>query len=366
MSFVTEMTNGDTHFDTTNFYIGLGLAIMSSGFIGASFIIKKKALIQLQKYGGLRASSGGFGYLKEWIWWAGLLSMGIGEAANFVAYTFAPASLVTPLGALSVIVSAVLASRYLNEKLNLLGKMGCLLCILGSTIIILHSPKEEEISSLSDLVIKIREPGYITYVLIVIMSTLSIVFHFGPAYGKQNILVYIYLCSSVGSLTVTSCKGLGLALKETISGKENAFANWLTWILIFSIILCIMIQMNYLNKSLDLFDTSIVTPVYYVFFTTLVIIASAILFREWTKMSAENILGASCGFLIVISAIFMLNAFREMDINYGNIRHMLKPKREMLSNYNSRWDDQERAINRVESQHLLNHTYVNLDLTRTI
>jgi len=49
--------------------------------------------------------------------------VGIGEAANFVAYAFAPASLVTPLGVLSVLVSAVLASKYLNEKLNLLGKV---------------------------------------------------------------------------------------------------------------------------------------------------------------------------------------------------------------------------------------------------
>jgi len=49
--------------------------------------------------------------------------VGIGEVANFVAYAFAPASLVTPLGALSVLVSAILASRYLNEKLNLLGKV---------------------------------------------------------------------------------------------------------------------------------------------------------------------------------------------------------------------------------------------------
>ncbi|EGI62689.1 Magnesium transporter NIPA2 [Acromyrmex echinatior] len=344
MSSIPEMRNDDTHYDTTNFYIGLGLAIASSVFIGASFIIKKKALIQLQKYGGLRASSGGFGYLKEWMWWAGLLSMGLGEAANFVAYAFAPASLVTPLGALSVLISAVLASRYLNEKLNLLGKMGCLLCILGSMVIILHSPKEEEISSLSELIIKIRE----------------------PAYGKQNILVYICLCSSVGSLTVMSCKGLGLALKETISGGKNAFANWLTWVFIFSVILCIMIQMNYLNKSLDLFDTSIVTPVYYVFFTTLVIIASAILFKEWAKMNIENILGASCGFLVVIIAIFLLNAFKEMDIHYGNIRHMLRPKREMLSSYNSRWDDQGGANTNVEAQHLLNHTYVNSDLTRTV
>lgn len=49
--------------------------------------------------------------------------MGIGELANFAAYTFAPASLVTPLGALSVLVSAVLSSKFLNETLNSLGKV---------------------------------------------------------------------------------------------------------------------------------------------------------------------------------------------------------------------------------------------------
>jgi hypothetical protein len=41
---------------------------------GSSFIIKKKALIRLNRTGGVRAGAGGFGYLKEWIWWAGLLS----------------------------------------------------------------------------------------------------------------------------------------------------------------------------------------------------------------------------------------------------------------------------------------------------
>lgn len=34
-----------------------------------------------------------------------IISVGIGEACNFAAYAFAPASLVTPLGALSVIVT---------------------------------------------------------------------------------------------------------------------------------------------------------------------------------------------------------------------------------------------------------------------
>lgn len=48
--------------------------------------------------------SGGFGYLCEVQWWFGLTIMALGELCNFAAYGFAPASVVTPLGALSVLV----------------------------------------------------------------------------------------------------------------------------------------------------------------------------------------------------------------------------------------------------------------------
>uniref|UniRef100_A0A1S3XA97 Probable magnesium transporter n=2 Tax=Nicotiana TaxID=4085 RepID=A0A1S3XA97_TOBAC len=82
---------------------GVILAISSSIFIGSSFVIKKQGL---KKAGanGKRAGSGGHSYLLEPCWWAGMLSMIIGEGANFAAYAYAPAILVTPLGALSMIV----------------------------------------------------------------------------------------------------------------------------------------------------------------------------------------------------------------------------------------------------------------------
>lgn len=351
-------------YDGTSFYIGLGLAVSSSGFIGASFIIKKLALMRLQRRGGVRASSGGFGYLKEWMWWTGLLSMGIGEAANFAAYAFAPASLVTPLGALSVLVSAILASKYLNERLNLLGKIGCSLCILGSTVFVIHSPKEQEVNTLADLLDKVKALGFLTYVFTVILFSVLIIFYLGPVYGKQNILVYIWLCSSVGSLSVVSCKGLGLALKETITGVSNGFANSLTWTCLFAVIICISVQMNYLNRSLDLFETTIVTPIYYVCFTTLVIIASAILFREWENMSTEDILGSISAFLIVIIAIFLLNAFKEMDVSYESIRHMLQPKRKTVFCSSDRVD--ERLLARFESDLNINHTYGAQTLSRSL
>lgn len=37
-------------------------------------------------------------------WLTGLIIVAIGEIANFAAYAFAPAILVTPLGALSVLI----------------------------------------------------------------------------------------------------------------------------------------------------------------------------------------------------------------------------------------------------------------------
>lgn len=38
-----------------DFYIGLGLAISSSAFIGGSFILKKKGLLRLARKGSMRA-----------------------------------------------------------------------------------------------------------------------------------------------------------------------------------------------------------------------------------------------------------------------------------------------------------------------
>lgn len=61
-------------YDQASFIIGLGLAISSSIFIGSSFIIKKTALRKLSASGNLRAAAGGFAYLKQWLWWLGLVT----------------------------------------------------------------------------------------------------------------------------------------------------------------------------------------------------------------------------------------------------------------------------------------------------
>ncbi|KAI6200610.1 Spichthyin [Aphelenchoides besseyi] len=314
-SSTLSLPGSDSRVNLVDFYIGLGLAVSSSVFIGSSFIIKKKALIKLAStYGGnQRASEGGYGYLKEWLWWLGVVTMGVGEACNFAAYAFAPASLVTPLGALSVLVTAILSSRLLKERLNLLGKIGCAICLLGSTMIVIHAPKEEEVSTMEDLASKVKDPVFILYVVTVILVTLGIIVYVAPRYGRSNILVFIAVCSLIGSLSVISVKGLGLAIKETINGHQQ-LSNFLTWFWLLSI---------YLNKSLDIYNTSMVTPIYYVFFTTFVIIASSILYKEWSCLGASDVIGNVIGFLTTIIGIFQMQLFKEVDIPLRRFRVLM-------------------------------------------
>ena len=55
--------------------------------------------------------------------------------------------------------SALLASYFLKEKQNLHGKIGCLLSIIGSTVLVIHAPQEEEVKSMDDLEPKLTSPG---------------------------------------------------------------------------------------------------------------------------------------------------------------------------------------------------------------
>ncbi|GMP91398.1 hypothetical protein CsSME_00042117 [Camellia sinensis var. sinensis] len=54
--------------------IGFMLAISSSVFIGASFIIKKKGLRKAAAVSGVRAGVGGYSYLLEPLWWFGMIT----------------------------------------------------------------------------------------------------------------------------------------------------------------------------------------------------------------------------------------------------------------------------------------------------
>lgn len=288
-------------------YIGLGLAIVSSVAIGTSFIITKKGLMSASTQHGFEGD--GYEYLKNPIWWAGMLTMGIGEIANFAAYTFAPAILVTPLGALAVIIGAILASVFLKEDLGVLGKMGCAICLIGAIVIVLHAPADKDVQTVDEILEYATRPGFLFYVFTVAVFSLVMIYYVAPKYGRRNPIVYISICSVVGSVSVMAIKGFGIALKLTFSGN-NQLTHASTYVFAIVVVVCILTQMNYFNKALDQFDTSIVNPLYYVTFTTATLFASFILFSGFNTSNTINSISLICGFLIIFSGVYLLNISR--------------------------------------------------------
>jgi len=245
-----------------------------------------------------------------------MITMIVGEIANFSAYAFAPAVLVTPLGALSIIVSAFLAHFMLNEKLHTFGMLGCLLCIVGSMVIVLHAPPEGELESVKQIWNLALQPGFAMYASSVLFLSLALALYAAPVYGHSQIMVYIGICSMMGSLSVMSCKALGIAIKLTFEGHNQLFYPETAYcVLVVSG--CVMVQMNYLNKALDIFNTAVVSPIYYVFFTTATIVASGIMFKDFERQELRAVVTELCGFVTILVGVYLLHATRDFDPTDG-------------------------------------------------
>ncbi|KAL8649689.1 MAG: hypothetical protein Q9226_005472 [Calogaya cf. arnoldii] len=289
---------------TTYKYIGLALAIVSGVFIGSSFVLKKVGLLKANvKY--KEEAGEGYGYLKNAFWWAGMTLMIIGEVCNFAAYMFADAILVTPLGALSVVVCTVLSAIFLKERLSFVGKVGCFMCIVGSVVIALNAPEQNALTNIQSMQHLVIAPGFLTYTGVVIVGCVFIALWVGPRYGKKSMLVYLSICSLIGGLSVVATQGFGAAITAQARGPIPQFKNWFIYVLLAFVITTLITEIIYLNKALNIFNAALVTPTYYVFFTSATIITSAVLFKGFAG-DWKPILTMVLGFLQICAGVVLL------------------------------------------------------------
>jgi drug/metabolite transporter (DMT)-like permease len=220
------------------------------------------------------------------------------------AYAFVEALVVTPLGALSVVISAILSSIFLNEKLSFFGWLGCGLCIVGSVIIALNGPQEASVGEIREFQKLFLSPGFLSWASVLIALSLVIIFYFAPKRGKDSMLWYISVCSMIGGISVSVTTGLGAAIVQTALG-DNQFKYWFIYFLLVFVVTTLLTEVYYLNMALALFNTAMVTPTYYVIFTFFSITTTVILFQG-LKASAAQIITLVMGFVVICFGITIL------------------------------------------------------------
>jgi hypothetical protein len=227
--------------------IGLTLAICSGLFIGTSFVLKKTGLLKANaKYN--EEAGEGYGYLKNAYWWTGMTLMIVGEICNFVAYAFVDAILVTPLGALSVVVTTILSAIFLKERLSFVGKIGCFMCIIGSVVIVMNAPEQSAVADIQEMKHFVIAPGFLSYAGVIVVGCAFIAWWAGPRYGKKSMLVYLSICSLIGGLSVVATQGLGSAVVAQAGGKPQ-FNQWFLYVLLVFVVTTLVTEIIFLNVS---------------------------------------------------------------------------------------------------------------------
>lgn len=90
----------------------------------------------------------------------------------------------------------------------------------------------------------------------------------------------------------------------------RAFATPVTYVLVFILLGTAIMQIRYVNKALQRFDSTQVIPIQFVMFTLCVILGSAILYRDFEETTAEQAGKFVGGCLLTFFGVFLITSGR--------------------------------------------------------
>ncbi|KAJ3279865.1 hypothetical protein HDU79_000222 [Rhizoclosmatium sp. JEL0117] len=287
--------------------VGITLAVLSGLFLGTSVVLRKRGLIDVAS-AGHDVIQGSTAYLKNAFWWSGMILQALGEICNFGAYAFCPTILVTPLGTFSIVFNATLSHYMLHEVLTFVGKIGCLLCVLGVVMIVIHAPTDQQTNNIPDLMQNVINPMFLSYSAFIVALILWLKLYAESKYAKKSPFVYIAMSSCGGSYLVLSAQGVGSSIVTSAKNwkTNNQFLQWPLYPLILFMGMTVVYQIVYLNKALASSSSAIIYPISYVCFTGMTIVLTSFLYREFPVKSIDDGVSIIQGFLVIACGVTLL------------------------------------------------------------
>lgn len=248
-------------------------------------------------------------FLHSKLWWLGLALMTIGEGGNFISYGFAPASLVAPLGAVALLSNVIISPILLHERLRISDIGGILLAIIGAVTVVFSSKQNDVRLDPAQLLQAIKRLEFAIYTTISVCSGGLLAFLSTTSLGDRWVLIDVGTCAIFGGFTVLSTKGIS----SLISGGQpiEALKFPITYVLVVVLAATAVIQITYLNRALQRFDSREVIPTQFVFFTISAIVGSAILYRDFENMDAHRLVNFLFGCLTTFGGVFVLTWRKE-------------------------------------------------------
>ncbi|KAJ5573588.1 uncharacterized protein N7459_008015 [Penicillium hispanicum] len=245
-------------------------------------------------------------YLRSPYWWVGIVLMCLGETGNFMAYGFAPASIVSPLGVVALISNCVIAPCLLKEKFRQRDFWGVLVAIAGAVVVVLSAKSSEEKIGPEEIWAMITRWEFELYLGLTVVLIIGLMWA-SYQYGPRSILIDVGLVALFGGYTALSTKGVSSLLSFTL---WHVIAFPITYLLVFVLVFSALMQIRYINRALQRFDSTQVIPTQFVLFTLSVIIGSAVLYRDFNSMSAMRATKFVGGCLMTFLGVYFITSGR--------------------------------------------------------
>ncbi|KAK8108604.1 magnesium transporter NIPA-domain-containing protein [Apiospora sp. TS-2023a] len=245
-------------------------------------------------------------YLKSPSWWLGQVLMTVGEMGNFLAYGFAPASIVSPLGVVALISNCVIAPLFFGEIFRARDFWGVVIAVAGAVTVVLSANNEETKLEPHDVWNAITTVEFEIYMGVSIFLIIVLMWA-SPRYGNRSILIDLGLVGLFGGYTALTTKGVSSMLSSTL---WRAFATPVTYGLLAVLLSTAVMQVRYVNKALQRFDSTQVIPIQFVLFTLSVIIGSAILYRDFERTTLQQGIKFIGGCCLTFFGVFLITSGR--------------------------------------------------------
>lgn len=150
---------------------------------------------------------------------------------NWVALSLVSAAVVTPLGIVAVLVTALLSQKYLDEVITSRQKLGYLLIIIGVFLILYVAPKSESSlgTSVAEVLEAVSRPIFVFGLTIVLVALVYFIWQL-LIMGQDHLEIYVTIQALFGSVTVICSKLLTSvirfsATRQTIQDKSRIDAE---------------------------------------------------------------------------------------------------------------------------------------------
>ncbi|XP_041044966.1 NIPA-like protein 2 isoform X2 [Carcharodon carcharias] len=263
--------------------LGTVLAITGNVLISISLNIQKYTHVRLL------CQESPIPYYKSKLWWCGIVLMGMGELGNFAAYGFAPATLVAPLGCVSVI--------------------GGSLAVLGTYLLVTFAINVQQEITAAKIHKYIVSWQFLVYLALEFILFVILLYLYKRR-GMKHIVLPLLISSLLASLSVISVKAVSGMVTSSIKGQIQ-FQYPIFYVMLIIMMASCIFQVQFLNQAMQLYNATEVVPINFVLFTTSAIIAGVIFYQEFHGAAILNIFMFLFGCMLSFLGVFLIARNRE-------------------------------------------------------